>query len=163
MIKPIANQNIIQKVPLVVTSADDLDCMNGHIHDEYLELDDVSFSKDKAVVTIPYRRIFHGHPGRLIRNWLILKTYEVDVIRSILTISNVQEFEIDDKSHVGAYSFNTMSNDNGILLIKCNEDCDLRMVVNKLEVESRDLEVKGKARITHGVFGFGDMYTSRVY
>ena len=66
----IANQDIIQKEPVVVTSADALDSVIGLIHDERFELDDVSFAKDQGVVTIPYRRMFHGSPGRLVRNWL---------------------------------------------------------------------------------------------
>jgi len=150
MTTPIANQDIMQKEPVVVTSADALDSVIRLIHDEHFELDEVSFSKDQGVVTIPYRRMFHGNPGRLIRNWLICRTYELDVIRSILTIRNVQEYDVDDRSHIGTYSFNTMSYDNGSLLIRCCEDCDLRMVTPKLEIESRDLEVKGKSRVTHG-------------
>ncbi len=149
---PIANENIIQKEPLVVTSADDLRSLIGLIHDEHFDLDDVSFLKDQGLVTIPYRRIFHGHPGRMIRNWLIFRTYEVDVIRSLLTIRNVEEYTFDDRSHIGTYSFNTVSHSNGVLLIKCCEDLDLRMVVSKIEIESRDLEIRGKARITHGLF-----------
>ena len=150
MTTPISNQDIIQKEPVVVTSANALDSVIDLIHDEYFELDDVSFSKDQGVVTIPYRRIFHGNPGRLIRNWLICRTYELDVIRSILTVRNVREYEVDDRSHIGAYSFNTMSYDNRSLLIKCCEDCGLRMVTHKLEIESRDVEVKGKSRVTQG-------------
>ncbi len=151
MMTPIANENIIQKEPLVVTSADDLRSLIGLIHDEYFDLDDVSFLKDQGLVTIPYRRIFHGHPGRMIRNWLICRTYEVDVIRSLLTIRNVEEYTFDDRSHIGTYSFNTVSHDKGSLLIKCCEDLDLRVVVSKIEFESRDLEIRGKARITHGL------------
>lgn len=148
---PIANENIIKKEPLVVTSADDLRSLIGLIHDEYFDLDDVSFLKDQGLVTIPYRRIFHGHPGRMIRNWLIFRTYEVDVIRSVLTIRNVEEYTLDDRSHVGTYSFNTVSHDKGALLIKCCEDLDLRIVVSAIEIESRDLEIRGKARITCGL------------
>jgi len=149
MTKPIANQDIIQKEPVVVTSADGLDSVIGLTHDEHFDMDDVSFSKEQGVVRIPYRRMFHGHPGRLIRNWLICRTYELDVIRSILTIRNVEEYHVDDRSHIGPYSFNTMSYANGSLLIKCCEDCDLRMVTRKLEIESRDVEVRGKSRVTY--------------
>ena len=150
MTKSIANQEIIQKEPVVVTSADGLDSVIGLTHDEHFDMDDVSFSKEQGVVRIPYRRMFHGHPGRLVRNWLIYRIYELDVIRSILTIRNVEEYHVDDQPHIGTYSFNTMSYTNGSLLIKCCEDCDLRMVIHKLEIESRDVEVRGKSRVTHG-------------
>ena len=152
MTTPIAHQDIINKEPVVVKSVDALDSVIGMIHDEHFELDEVSFSEEQGVVTIPYRRMLYGNSGRLIRNWLICRTYELDVIRSILTIRNVQEYEVDDRPHIGTYSFNTISYDNGSLLIRCCEDCDLRMVASKLEIESRDLEVKGKSRVTCGLF-----------
>ena len=158
---PIANEDIILKEPLVVTSADELGPLIGLIHDEYFDLDDVSFFKDRGLVTIPYRRIFHGHTGRMIRNWLICRTYEVDVIRSVLTIRNVEEYTFDNRSHIGTYSFNTVSHDKGALLIKCCEDLDFRMVVSKIEIESRDLEIRGKARITRGLFWSSNI--SKVY
>ena len=161
MARPITNQDIIQAESLIVTTTKDLDSLVGLIHDEYFCIDDVTFSIDKGVVMIPYRRIFHGHYGRMIRNWLIARTYEVDVIRSRLTIRNVEDYSVEDRVHIGTYSFNTVSHSDGVLLFRCNEDLDLRMVVPKLEIESRDLEVRGKARINFGFF-WGSS-TSKVY
>ena len=161
MNKQIENDDIMQKEPVVVTNADHLECIVGLIHDEFFELDDVCFSKDQGVVSIPYRRMFHGHPGRLIHNWLIYRRYEVDVIHSMLTIRNVKEYTINDKSHIGTYSFNTISYDNGALRIKCCEDLDLRLFVSGVEIENHDLEVKGKARISK-LFSM-ESYTGKVY
>jgi hypothetical protein len=158
---PIPNQVIMQTKPLVVTNDDDLDSLTGLIHDEFFCLDDVTFSSDQGMVTIQYRRIFHGHPGRMIRNWLIAQTYEVDVIRSQLTIRNVEDYSVEDKSHIGTYSFNKVYYSNSVLMFRINEDLDLKMVVPKLEIESRDLEVRGKVRITHGFLW--SSYTSSVY
>jgi len=146
------NENIMRKETLVVSDADHLQSLIHLIHDEHFELNEVSFTKDAGVVNIPYRRIFHGQRGRMVRNWLICRTYEVNVIRSMLTIRNVKEYTFRDRSHVGAYSFNTVSHDNGNLFINCCEDLVLQMVVSKIEIESRDLEIKGMARVTHGFF-----------
>lgn len=161
MTAQIADQDIIQKELVKVTNDGMLDSIIGLIHDEFFELDDLSFSKDQGVITIPYRRVFHGNTGRLIRNWLICRTYEIDVIRSILTIRNVYEYEVDDRSHIGTYSFNTMLYKNGFLVIRCCEDCVLRIFTPKIEIESQDVEVKGKSRITYGLLW--DSYTGRIY
>ncbi len=144
--------DIIQKEPIVVRIADSLDYIIGHIHDEFFELDSVNFSKEEGIITIPYRRIFHGNPSRLIRNWIIYRTYEVDVIRAILTIRNVEGYEVDNRSRIGTYSFNEISYDKNLLKIVCCEDCDLLIATNKIEIESRDIEVRGKSRISHGLF-----------
>jgi len=158
---PIACEDIMQKAPLKVIRAEDLECLVDLIHDEYFDLDDVSFSEGDGTVTIPYRRVFHGHPGRLIRKWLLWRTHEVDVIRSVLTIRNVQHYEPDDRSCIGTYSFNTVSYESGTLLIACDPNLDLRVVVPKIIIESRDLEIRGRARITHGLFW--EANTSKAY
>ena len=97
----------------------------------------------------------------MIRNWLIFRTYEVDVIRSVLTIRNVRGYEVNDRSHIGTYSFNTLSYDNGSLLIRCCEDCDLQIATPKIEIESCDVEIRGTSRITHGLLWSSN--TSKVY
>jgi hypothetical protein len=144
--------DIIRREPIVAGSEDSLDYIIGHIHDEFFELDSVNFSREEGIITIPYRRIFHDNPGRLIRNWIIYRTYEVDVIRAILTIRNVEGYEVDDRSRIGTYSFNTLSYDKNLLKIVCCEDCDLLIVTKKIEIESRDIEVRGKSCVSHGLF-----------
>lgn len=138
--------------PLIVTKWEDISQILDVIHDEYFDLDAIKFDHSDRVLEIPYRRIFHDCPGKLIRNWLVFKTYEVDVIHSKLTIRNVEEYSANDRSHIGTYSFNRLSYTDGTLLIESNEDLDLRMVVPSINIESRDLEIRGKARIREGLF-----------
>ena len=83
------------------------------------------------------------------------------MVRSVLTIRNVLDYSVDDRSRIGTYSFNTMSYHKGAVVITCSEDLDLRMIVSGIDIESRDLEIRGKARITHGLFWMSD--TGRVY
>ncbi len=151
--EPMANQGIMRKEPIVVTSADGLELLAGLIHDEFFELKDVSFSREEGIVTIPYRRVFHGHPGRRTSNWFLWATYEVDVIRSELVIRNVAEYSVNDRSGIGTYSFCTVSYGGGALAIDCCEALEMTMVVSDLYIESRDLEVRGKVSITRGLLG----------
>ena len=152
MSTPNENEFIIQKKSVVITNAEHLESIIGLIHDEFFVLDEISFYKDEGIIKIPYRRIFHNYPGKLVRNWLISKTYEVDVIRSVLIIYNVKEYTFNDKYNLGTYSFNTISYDNESLIIECCEDIDLIFLVSELKIESQDLKIKGKTRITKGLF-----------
>ena len=147
--------------PLVITTEEDFPRLLDLIHDEYFDLDAVRFDRAVNLVRIPYRRIFHGDLGCLIRNGLLFKTYEVDVIRSELSVRNVEEYAVRDRSHIGTYSFNTVTFADGVVSIQCNEDLDLRLVVPRLEIQSRDLHVKGKTRITRGFFWSSN--TGKVY
>ncbi len=153
-------ENIMMKEQVVVSGAEQLDKLIGLIHDEHFERDDIKYNKDQCVVEIPYRRIFHGGSGKVIRNILGIKTVEVEVIRSLLIIRNVEGYSFSDRARISTYSFNTISYKNNNLQFECNEDLDLNMVVSAIEIESRDIEIKGKSRITHG--WFWESYTGKV-
>lgn len=97
----------------------------------------------------------------MIRNLFILKTYEVDVIRSILTIRNVEDYTFTDTVKIGTCSFNTVSYSNNSLRFVCDPGLELTMAVSTIAIESRDIEVRGKSQVTHGLFWSSD--TGKVY
>ena len=152
---------ILRSEPVKIADLSEFPNLLDLIHDEFFNLEDVRFDPQGHLVEVPYRRVFHEDPGRVIRNWLIFRTHEVDVIRSVLTVHHVQDYSFVDKAQIGRYSFNTLSYDHGVLLIECCPVLELRMVVTKLEIESRDVEIRGKARMTHGLLW--DSYSGKVY
>lgn len=151
----------IKKEPLVITSTDHLDELIDLMHDEFFELNDVKHDKDKQSIEIPYRRRFHKGPFRIIRKFIGIKRIEVELIRSLLIIKNVKDYHYDDRSRIGTYSFNTIKYHDNNLQIICCEDLELNIVVSGIEIESRDIEVKGKSRVTKG--WFWESYTGQVY
>ena len=155
------SDKIIKKEPLIITNTEHLDELIGLMHDEYFNLNDIKHIRDQQLVEIPYRRMFHGGPCRVIRKIFGIKRIEVELIRSLLIIRNVKDYSYDDRARIGTYSFNTIEYNNNNLQIICCEDLELNMVVSGLEIESHDIAVKGKTRITKG--WFWDSYTGEVY
>ena len=151
----------IKKEPLIVTSAEHLGEVIGLIHDEYFDLKDIKYIKDQQLVEIPYRRMFHEGPCRVIREYFGIKRIELELIRSLLIIKNVKDYYYEDRARIGTYSFNTIEYKNNKLRIICCEDLELDMEVSGIEIESHDLEVKGKTRLTKG--WFWESYTGEVY
>ncbi|MCP4263623.1 MAG: hypothetical protein GY774_39865 [Planctomycetes bacterium] len=151
----------IRKEPLVVTSKEHLIELIDLMHDEYFNLDDIKYIKDQQLVEIPYRRQFHDGPCRIIRNIFGIKRIEVELIRSLLIIRNVKDYYYNDKARIGTYSFNTIEYKSNNLQIICCEDLELNMVVSGIEIESHDIEVKGKTRLTKG--WFWESYTGQFY
>lgn len=151
----------IKNEPLVVTSTEGLDKLIGQVHDEFFILDDIKYDKDQQIVEIPYRRMFHGGPYRIIRNILGIKRIEIELIRSLLIIRNVKDYYYNDRSKIGTYSFNTIEYDGTNLRIICCEDLELNMVVSEIKIESHDIAVRGKTRLTKG--WFWESSTGRVY
>jgi len=151
-------------VSLVVTTPDRLPELASLIHDECFCLDEVKYDQEQRTLEIPYRRIFHDAPRRLIRNWLVYKVFEVDVRRAILTFHDVDGFEVSDGSHIGEYSFNDLAYDGprSTLTVLCCEDCSLRLRVSGLLIETHDIETRGKATISY-LFGVIESNSSRVY
>lgn len=151
----------MKKNVLVIAETNQFNELIELVHDEYFELADVKYTAEQNMVQIPYRRIFHEGPLRLIRNLFILKTYEVDVIRSVLTIRNVKKLDIQDTAQIGTYSFNTIFYKDNDLYFRCEPGLELKMMVSQIAIESRDVEIKGKSRVTHGLFWSSD--TGRIY
>jgi len=144
-----------------IDSANQLDSFSGYLHDEFFLLDEILYSEGEGTVTIPYRRMFHDIPRRVVRNWFLFKTYETDVIHSVLTISNVLSYRFEDKAKIGSYSFVEIKNNDGVLLFDCSPELKLELAISKIEIESRDKEIKGKTRISSGLFGLFDTYTGK--
>jgi hypothetical protein len=140
---------------LCVSDASQLDSINGLIHDEHFDLNDIKYDKEKHYIEIPFRRIFHYHsPPHIIKRRLIYKIGEVDVLRCILRIDNVQKYEAIDKSQIGTYSFNVVqyNPDSKVMKFECNENCDLNITISDIAIEYNEIEYRGKARITYGWF-----------
>lgn len=154
-------EEIAHETTLDIVSSDELETLEGLIHDEYFDLDKVNYFKEKNILEIPYRRIFHGGPSRTLKSGIITRVVEVDVVRAILIIHHVNEYIVQDSAHIGTYSFNTVSYDGHNLKIVCNESLELRVTTSKLLIQSRYLEMRGKAKIKHGLFWNSN--TSDVY
>lgn len=130
------------------------------IHDEYFDVADIAFDQSAGVLTIPYRRVFHGGPEKFLRRRFLTSIYELDVIRSELTLRHVESFTVDDHARTGEGFFNTVTFRDGVLVFTCG-GLNLTAKVKAVEIESRDIEVRGKARIGRGLFW--ESSDSRVY
>lgn len=148
------SNNQITLTHLQVTTLEDIKALNNLIHDEWFDLDSVQFSPDQGQVTLPYRRKFHGNPARTVRNWLIYKIKEVDLIQAQLRVFNVLDFSIDDQENLNTYSFNLAEYDpdTSTLNIYCTPGLKLRMEISAIHIESQDLEISGTAKISY-LFG----------
>jgi hypothetical protein len=140
---------------------DELLCM---IHDEFFDLDEVRYFNEQCVLEIPYRRVFHNGPSRIVRQWIIYTVREKDVIRSRLRIHGVKGYEVQDLAQINTYSFNTIEYDPHAseLTVRCDPDLKLIIQVSELQIESQDLEVKGKSRISYLCFLI-ESYSGKVY
>ncbi|OGC05277.1 hypothetical protein A3H09_01935 [Candidatus Falkowbacteria bacterium RIFCSPLOWO2_12_FULL_45_13] len=132
-----------------------LSAVNDVLHDEYFDLDDIKHDKDRSMIEIPFRRIFHYHsPPRIIKWRIFWKIGEVDVLRCLLQIASAKKYKVIDKSRIGTFSFNGLEYDqksNRITIIT-HEDCRMEINVSDLLIEYTELEYRGKARITYGLF-----------
>lgn len=140
---------------LKVTSPQKLNDLNNLIHDELFDLNKIQYDSEQGIVNIFYQRKFHNGPVRIIRNWFFYVVKEVDTIQSRLRINNVDEFSFQDSENIGKYSFNVAEyiQENSTLILHCDPLLKLDMKVSELTIESRDIKISGKSRISYW-FGF---------
>jgi hypothetical protein len=91
----------------------------------------------------------------------LFKTFEVDVVRSLITVRNVEDYTFKDSAKIGTYSFNIVTYRNNNLQFDCCENLQLNIKVSGISIESNDIEVKGKAKLTVGLFWSSN--TGKVY
>jgi hypothetical protein len=56
-------------------------------------------------VSIPFRRIFHCGPKRVIRNAIFYRKWEVDALRTVIRIKHVTDAKTIDTEKIGTYTF----------------------------------------------------------
>lgn len=143
---------------VIVTAFEELDKIVDLIHDEWFDLDDVRFDEEAGVMEIPFRRIWHDRPGRVLKNRLIYRVEEVDVLRCLLRFANVIRYEIHGQGQVGPHSFNCLKHDeiHGLLILCVDPGCELTVEVDEIHAEYREIEYRGKSKITRGLFWHSD-------
>lgn len=148
---------------LTIKNPDEISRLLDYLHDEFFEIEDIKYDETKRILKIPYRRIFHNGPSRVIRNWIIGRTIEVDVLRCLLRIKNTEKYEITDEAHIGVYSFNSLkyNKESKQLIFTCCEPCELRVNISEINIEYEELEYRSKARITQGFCW--DSNSSKIY
>ena len=147
---------------LIIKSSSEIDSVNRLIHDELVSLDDIKYENN--TLEIPFRRMFHyTKPPRIIKRGLFSKIGEVDLLRCLLRIKKVRKYEIMDKSNIGTYSFDGIESfpDSKNLRVILHEGCVINISVDDISIEYSELEFKGKARITYGLFWEGS--DSKIY
>jgi hypothetical protein len=126
----------------------------GLIHDEEFEVADVVFDSNLGVVTIPFRRIFHGGPERVVRRTLFCVKKEVDIVRALICIKHVTAARTIDTEKIGTYTFESVAFDPAAsqLVFRAGPKLELRFDVSCLQLEYEETQFAGKALITDGWF-----------
>lgn len=147
-------EKVIKLKTLKVKSPDQINDLNHLIHDEWFDIEHIQIDTENKKVILPYRRKFHSGPRKTVRNWLIYTLKEMDVIKSELRIHNVNDCKVKDDAKIGRYTFNIAEYDviKSIVLIHCEPDLRIKIDVSDLQIESEDIELAGKAKISY-LFG----------
>lgn len=154
-------------ISIKVANPKEIGKLTSLIHDEYFEVNDVKYRREQGIVEIPYRRIFHNGPRRTVRDWLFYKVQEVDVIRAKMLIHHVEEFMVDDpdkdQNTRGTFAFSGVvyDPDNSMLWVESDTNLELTMKISHILIESEDLEIRGKSKISF--FFFTESTSGRVY
>lgn len=139
---------------MVVTDMAECEDLLCIIHDEFFDVDDIRYDSDTGTVDIPFGRVFHDENATVVKSGFFRRIYEVPVLRCVLRIGNVTDFALEDTQKMGTYDFNVIDYNkaSGKLTIKTGIPLKLFMTVTALHLEYFELDFKGKARITEGLF-----------
>lgn len=139
---------------IAATDAEGLHQIADRLHDEYFDLDLVRYDATAGILEIPFRRIFHGGPCRVLKRRILYRVVEVDVLRCVLRFSNVVSYEAEERTGTGTCSLNTMRYDAAerSVVLECDPDCTMRVGVQRLGATYREIGFRGRSQIVQGLF-----------
>ncbi len=146
-----------------VSTWDGLQSLGERLYDECFDVDTMCYDEQTCTVDIPFLRIWHGGPRRVVKNRLIYRVEEVDVLRCSLRFLDVVRYTLQDPERIGAYTFEGFRRDEGqgLVAIHGSPNCIVMLAVGRIWAEYREIGFRGKSRITQGYFW--DANSSAVY
>lgn len=118
-----------------ITKGSDLSRINGIIHDNWFDLDDVTFDDTTSMLEIRF-----SHPVTKTEappsGWRLLRRVEVPYVESFLRIHHVRKWALKDTERVGSYDFNELRFDERKQRIQITTGVPLNLSadVERLEV-----------------------------
>ncbi|MDP2939496.1 MAG: hypothetical protein Q8O13_05420 [Candidatus Omnitrophota bacterium] len=124
---------------IVINNPEEINKIVGLIHDEWFEKDDVKFNASLASLEIKLKRENQADK-RIIKRILFMKKLSVPIVESILRISNVDHYQIEDTANIGRYDFNEIKYDvmGKIVSITSGFPLIINAKVKKFEVSLDD-------------------------
>lgn len=150
------------KEPLHAIDTGTLELVDGLLHDESFDLEEIAFDQEAHIVTIPVRRMFHSGPERLIKAGFFSKTYEKDWMRSMVTLRKVLSWDVWNDQGINTYDFHSWRYKKETIEVESLAGMVLKFVVESIDVEIKDIGFKGKARIKRGWRGI-ESFSGKVY
>jgi hypothetical protein len=137
-----------------VSNPSGLSQLDGLLHDEYVDLEEISYDEAGGILDIPFRRIWHNGRRRIIKNRFFYRIEEIDILRGSLRFLNVISFHVNDPERIGRYTFNYFRYDDvrELITVYCDPNCELSIGVHGIHAQYRELEYRGKSRIKRGWF-----------
>jgi hypothetical protein len=148
---------------LSVDSEDRLPELDRLLRYEHFILTDVDFDVKDGIARLPFWRVWHRGPSATVRNWLVYRVREVDVVRSMLWVNAVAAYEPVGDIEMHTYEFLRVEYDRERqrVVFLCNPGLRLEFVVDGIRIQASDLMVTGKAYV-HSIPGFGEFYDGEI-
>ena len=104
-----------------------------YVHDRVFQLEDISFDKENAILTIPITVISDSIMDQ--KSYLFCSTWKNPIVKSQLAIKNVTNFAVKDEAQIGGAGINTITTEDGAVVIKCSAPIELRAAVLSVGLE----------------------------
>ena len=113
---------------------------------------------ENNLAEIPYRRLADTNAHKLVRNWLIWRMEEVDLVQAVLRIHHVVRFSMPNESMNAFRSFARVKYNEykKRLIILCEPALRLVVDVSNVCINVADIGIEGRVRVHQiaGLFKF---------
>ncbi|MBI1937419.1 MAG: hypothetical protein HYS25_04780 [Ignavibacteriales bacterium] len=121
---------------MILKRKEDLETFNDLFHDEFFNVDEIIYDKDKGHLILPFFKLDYDK-AVVIKKILFLKKKRIPLVKYEISFSNVISYKLFDTEKIGLYDFNVISylEKEGLLKIISSIPLELEINVSSLEIE----------------------------
>lgn len=119
---------------IVAKNVQEIGTILDYVHDRVFRLSEVWLDKESSTLSIPLTVISDEVKDQK-KFLLFVKTWKNPVVKSTLLIKNVRDYSVKDGAEVNQGDINTITKEDGYLVIKCGLPVEIRIEVTGLEIE----------------------------
>ena len=116
-----------------ITSINDIAKILDYVHDRIFQLSDIAFNKEQGTLSIPITIVTDASTDE--KRYLFVKTWKNSVVESKLVIRHITDYTLKDDAQIGEANINTITGENGSVVIVCSVPVEIRVAVTDLEIE----------------------------
>jgi hypothetical protein len=117
------------EIPLTISTPNELPCIVDALHDHWFDIDEIASDPVAHTLQIPFE-------SEVQKSWFSFGRPPKAPVKYLLTVRNVQQYQINDTQKIGRYDFNELlyDSDKGMIRVTTGIPLDFVIFVSNVDM-----------------------------